>query len=126
MAGKDDKYIVISRERAEGVTVFMPGGNLLGSIEYANKVTEYDFILDDAVVIRTSDVFAVSGLYAYAHTITTHIELLGDLLNFASEEVDKPRIESMMKSLTEIADYFHDRALEAERKRAEGRVKVPD
>jgi len=95
----DDKYVVIKRD--EYVEWF------------ARNVAVIDQpkLLEDAVVIRTQDIFAASGLYAYAHTLLTHCELLEHMFGADTSE------------LRAIADYFFERAHEAEH---HPRRKLPD
>jgi hypothetical protein len=110
---KDEKYVVLLAGQAWR---FTENGYL--RIPSQDGSEQLLTVLDDAVVIRTGDIFAASGLYAYAHTIHTHIELVrrfhGDTIDYSTE--------TQLQRLGEIRDYFMDRAHEAEEKYG----KVPD
>lgn len=99
---RDDKYMVFKRSEMEA-WAYDPDAP---SFSNAPKA------LEDAVVIRTQDLFAASGLYAYAHTIMTHIGLMDTTATGYARA----------GRLREIADYFFDRAREAE----ETVGKIPD
>ena len=71
--------------------------------------------LEDAVVIRTQDIFAAGGLSAYAHNIRAYI---GGAFHFIPSE--------MVEQLLEVADYFASVAQEAEDRLNRGECKVPD
>lgn len=103
---KDEKYVVFKRaEFDEFVSTHREVFEVADPWLFPNA-------LEDAVVIRTQDLFAASGLYAYAHTIMTHIGLM-----------DKTATGyARAGRLREIADYFFDRAREAE----ETVGKIPD
>ena len=62
--------------------------------------------LDDAVVIRTGDVFAAPALDAYAANIATAITVIRSV-PFNSD------LDKAAEGLQKIADYFHEAALEA-------------
>ncbi len=96
----DDKYLVFSCANVTG-NEYEPIGSFTA--------------LDDAVVIRTHDVFAAPGLYAYAQNIQTIIELT------EADEYD----EGVWEGLHHVRDYIMDRAAEAERRRANGESKLP-
>lgn len=70
--------------------------------------------LDDAVVIRTQDAFAHSGLVAYAANIQTYLEL------------ERSDSEEQRATLYEVANYFYDRSEEARKKLLVGEAKLPD
>lgn len=90
---QDDKYVVFKKDVWEGTM-------------------ECDLPdlqpLDDAVVIRTQDLFAGPALWVYAH-----------VLGLAAKTQSDPEVG---KRLGEIADYFSLRATEA----GERLGKVPD
>jgi hypothetical protein len=67
----------------------------------------------DAVVIRTGDAFATGGLWAYAHNIRTVMELK------MLEWEERARCEN-------VAQYFADRAMEAQAILETGKAKIPD
>lgn len=70
--------------------------------------------LKDCVVIRKSDVFAASALYAYASSIQTTI----DILNASgSQETD------LIRRLSDLADFF---AGEADSSIHRSNRKIPD
>jgi len=105
----DQKYIVFKREE------------LRARFGHSQRLNELE--LEDAVVIRTQDVFARSGLMAYANTIYAHVTLLHELYEHGELP---PNAAAMIDRLFEIANYFHQRADEAEGRVAAGQVKVPD
>lgn len=72
--------------------------------------------LDDAVVIRTQDVFAGPALHAYAANISTAISVIKSL------PIDAIEIDEAVARLQSIADHFHEAALEADDKVG----KIPD
>jgi hypothetical protein len=84
---QDEKYIVFKREGSNSDAYIYATGDAL----------------EDAVVIRTSDVFASGVLWGYVHAAQTAIEILHDVL----PEVDLVKLAS-------IRDYFADRAREAD------------
>lgn len=69
--------------------------------------------LDDAVVIRTCDVFAPAGLHAYAH-----------LVHFAVELANFP--PNITANLEATRDYFLERAHEADERFRRRDCKYPD
>lgn len=76
------------------------GYNVMVSTEWFNRM------LQDAVVIRTQDIFAGPGLSAYANCIQTAIDLM--------REVAQPvSLTEHITRLEEIRDYFFERAQEA-------------
>jgi hypothetical protein len=91
----DQKYIVFKREDL---------ANSYGDLQEMEFLAIYD-----AVVIRTQDVIAGPALHTYA----ANIGLVATIL----EEVDAPKA----LELSNIADYFHFRALEAD----DGSQKLP-
>lgn len=108
----DEKYVVFKREEflawAETVTEIMPGG-----------------ALEDAVVIRTQDVFAAAGLEAYANNIRVYAGAIAGMIPDLPAEKRGPAMV-MVQRCTEIAGYFQDCAAEAEDRLQRGDVKVPD
>lgn len=75
--------------------------------------------IHDAVVIRKQDVFAATALHQYADIIRSTVEIIRSLgLMYEGEEKD-----SIVGELMELADWFHEQAVEAEE--YVGR-KVPD
>lgn len=112
---QDEKYVVVKREAFDQLLIFF-ADKLSPAVGEALN-TFASAVLEDAVVIRTQDIFATSGLWAYAHTMQTYIELTHSQRMMTSEE---------LKNLAEARDYFSDRANEAERMLASGRAKVPD
>lgn len=71
--------------------------------------------LDDAVVIRTQDVFAGPALHAYAANISTAISVIRGA-------EDSGELAKVADRLQAIADHFHEAALEADDKAG----KIPD
>lgn len=61
--------------------------------------------LDDAVVIRTKDIFAGPALHAYAANISTAISILRSV---------SPPFTDVADELQRVADYFSDAAAEAD------------
>lgn len=106
----DEKYITFKRaEYEEWLQVerrFQPS-----ALVHASEPEP----INDAVVIRTQDIFAAAGLNAYALNIRTYI---GGVVNFMPEE--------MVDKLLEVADYFAAVAQEAEDRLVRGECKVPD
>lgn len=96
----DEKYVVFKRETWEDY------------LEDVAITPSFDPI-EDAVVIRTHDVFAPAGLHAYAHLVHFCIELA----NFPAE------IEGPLKA---TRDYFLERASEAEDNLKHRASKYPD
>lgn len=110
---EDDKYVVFKREDYEA-TVQRERDAQAQRGGY-NTIAALGAPLDDAVVIRTHDSFATSGLYGYAHTIQTSLELAGTSLT--------PEVRH---ALEVSRDYFYTRAQEAEQFLRSGRSKLPD
>lgn len=104
----DDKYVVLKK----GDTHDNLGAS---GVRCYNE----EDILEDAVVIRTQDVFAEAGLRAYAATIDSAREIL--------RMSGLPQVGGVTDAeLMEISDYFLDRAAEAGIIRANFNSKVPD
>lgn len=111
----DDKYVVMKQKdldalRGDGVEL------------ERFKATVKKLALVDAVVIRTRDVFATGGLWAYAHQIQTLLELTRTL----SRDLGSGLLVDKVNKLEEVRDYFSDRAQEAERRMVMGQAKLPD
>lgn len=62
-------------------------------------------VIEDAVVIRTSDLFAGPALHAFVGALRTTIEVLS---NYTMDN------GGHVENLEEISDYFHEKALEAD------------
>ena len=105
---RDEKYIVFKREEFNKwlIDTFGPTpraeGRLIGIAEALS--------LDDAVVIRTKDPFAGPALHCYAATMAMYT----NLSNINGDPA---------KSLRRTADYFNERAMEAD---ATFEQKLPD
>lgn len=97
---RDEKYVVFSRTAYNN---YLPSQGEAPPPE-----------IEDAVVIRTQDIFAAPALYAYANCISTCIEIL-------SQTDDYPT--PLLTRLREISDYFMDRGDEADNHHSR---KVPD
>lgn len=107
----DEKYVVVKRENFRKTD--SPGVFLV----------EERHVLEDAVVIRTQDVFAAGGLSAYAHSIVAYIELLRTM-PFMPQPM--PNANNLAEMLQDVADYFMDQSREAEGRLARGECKLPD
>lgn len=94
----ESKYIVFKREDFFNVLGRSTNGELkpleLFKIEDINE-------LDDAVVIRTQDVFAAPALDTYSNSISVALTVMSYTQGNPNPELSK------------IADYFHERAVEA-------------
>lgn len=99
----DSKYVVFKREDFDRWKKEIP----------PSWVQE----IEDATVIRSQDIFAMSGLWAYANNITTFLELHQAFLLPMSEE-ERTNLEG-------IRDYFITRADEARRKLLSGDASLP-
>jgi hypothetical protein len=62
-------------------------------------------LVEDAVVIRLKDPFAVTALHSYANTIMSFVELLRTTEHLSDDEE---------KRLIDICDYFHTKAMESQ------------
>jgi hypothetical protein len=111
---KDDKYIVLKRSEVEQMVLELG----LQSIDDPNHPLEWaldaleSYALNDAVVIRTGDTFAGPALHSYAHTIALVANMSPDA--------------RVRHQLQRIADYFADRAREADVQAYEETAKLPD
>lgn len=106
----DEKYVVLKRADLESLLMELG----LQSVndpdvpaDWAEDALE-SYVLQDAVVIRTKDVFAGPALHSYAHNIALVAHL------------------SSRPELQPIADYFSDRAREADIQAYEDTAKLPD
>jgi hypothetical protein len=77
-----------------------------------SRETLESYALNDAVVIRTGDLFAGPALHSYAHNIA---------LVASQTDTWKTKVQ-----LQAIADYFADRAREADVQQYEDTAKLPD
>lgn len=115
----DEKYVVFKHK---DVVPHEDGSGVL--IVHRNE------ILDDAVVIRTQDVFAVSGLRAYRDTMLTHRNLLFSMMESWEALALLPGLQGEMrqrlKNLDIAIEYFTEVTIEAEDRFNRGDVKVPD
>lgn len=101
---KDEKYVVVKKENVVGRgTTQTPFMLLAGDV------------LEDAVVIRTGDVFAGPALHAYASNIQVAVSILAE---------HRPDVD--LAGMRAAADYFHERAEEADELAASRSVKTPD
>lgn len=105
---RDEKYVVFKRsDLADLREYFKRNRNFAPHLD---AIMEKQ--LDDAVVIRTQDIFAGPALHGYAAALAIAVRVW----SFA------PGHEREVASLQSIADYFHERAVEAD----EGPRKIPD
>lgn len=112
----DEKYIVFKRDEWQNFLEWLGEKDLTAkqAIGYLADF-RHSKPLEDAVVIRTQDVFAAGGLSAYSHAIRAY---LGGAQIYLPDE--------MMQRLLEVADYFASVAQEAEDRLIRGECKVPD
>lgn len=98
----DNKYIVFKRDQFfEMMGGFLPKGDIdCAPIAAEMVAASLVYSLDDAVVIRTQDPFAGPALHGYAAGIALFVRL-------GAPDEDAQRLQS-------IADYFHERAVEAD------------
>ena len=89
----DQKYVVIKRSEWEQLRLDT------GSVRMPDP-------LDDAVVIRTKDIFAGPVLETYAGAVQTAIEVI--------QGTSSDLARSWIEDLEAIRDYFHERAQEAQ------------
>lgn len=102
---KDNKYIVFKREEWDH---FIRGLD----VDHAESIGLTP--LGDAVVIRTKDPLAGPALHAYAAGAALPARVFH--LNGSPEG----------RALQDVADYFHERAVEADEYAAANPVKLPD
>lgn len=105
--GYNDKYIVLRRDDIRLTHVEHE------VVEFSGEFNS-EQIIQDAVVIRTRDVFAGAGLMAYAGAVETAIELMNFSGLVSIGGVNKVQLRA-------LADFFHDKAHEAQES-AERRV----
>jgi hypothetical protein len=86
----DGKYVVIPAETATAA-------------EKAHGLPDDSFF-----VIRDSDVFGCAGLWSYAHTILTALEIDGRRKHLTSEEAD--RLRKLAHSLAGLLDDWSSRS----------------
>lgn len=98
---KDEKYMVVKRQDVSSST--------------ATATFRKIDILDDAVVIRTGDVFAGPALHSYAANIQVAVNILAQ---------HRPDVD--LAGMRAAADYFHERAVEADERAAAEDVKTLD
>lgn len=97
MTTKDEKYIVFSRAEFAGWLTCLQNGDDIADIDHPA-------VLDDAVVIRTQDVFAGPALHAYASNIWN-----------VAQAYRACGLQHLPDQLLSVADYFHERAVEADK-----------
>ena len=111
---KDDKFLVLKRSELEQLLLELGHQSIDDPnhpLEWATDTIE-SYALNDAVVIRTGDVFSGPALHSYAHTIAMVAKLTSD--------------DKTWHQLQRIADYFSDRAREADIAAYEDTAKLPD
>lgn len=113
----DNKYVVLKRKDVEP---WVENGYL--RIPTLDGDEDRIAVLDDAVVIRTGDIFATSGLYGYAYNIETQIELLNRRNIQSLTDAEAAELAEMEAT----REYFAARAMEAEQRLLDGTAKVPD
>lgn len=95
----DDKYITFKRDEFDEWVA-----NLMNDVEILMpNVVVLPEELQDAVVIRTQDLFAGPALHAYASSIAVAMQVLREVSH-----------EERALQLSEIADYLFQRAEEAD------------
>jgi hypothetical protein len=111
---KDDKYVVIKRTELDQFLLELGCTAVHDHMEPAHWAYDVvsSFLVPDAVVIRTQDVFAGPALNSYAHSIA----LVAKLTDNWGTAV----------RLRKAADYFADRAREADVQAYEETAKLPD
>lgn len=91
---RPDKYVVFKREEFEAWYYDI--------VEMRSQPPDE---VPDHTVIRAQDIFAAPALHAYANSITVAMTIFDAL----------PRLgEENKKRLRDLADFFHERAAEAE------------
>lgn len=109
MTTPDEKYVVFKRSDWD---------RFVKNVEHEIPTDDVPGIspLTDAVVLRTKDQFAGPALHAYCGAVLS-----------AAEMVPRGELQdSARASLVSIADYFHERANEADEKRRIGAAGNPD
>lgn len=103
----DEKYVVFKKEDWE---------EFRQNAEVDGGRVEDPRPLGDAVVIRTQDTFAGPALHAYAGAVMSELEFGRSTITANEQETD----------LQAAADYFHERAVEADEARRLGTARMPD
>jgi hypothetical protein len=111
---KDDKYILFKR------TEFDAFVDTHEEVFQAAEPWVFPNALDDAVVIRTGDIYASTVLWGYIHAAQTAIELLRSVV--ASSGENDFHLAGIIQRQEEIRDYFAERAREAD----DAQKKLPD
>ena len=101
----DEKFIVFSRQDFDDFFTF----------EESYKRPPIDEV-EDAVVIRTHDVFASQALFSYSNSVITAIEIMREC------GITAENSPTQIKELQVIADYFHEQAVVA----SEVQRRLPD
>ncbi len=114
----DEKYIAFKRAEFDAIDP-KEAWQLIGREHRTVKP------LEDAVVIRTQDIFAAAGLEAYANNIRVYVGAIVGLIPDLPPERRGPA-QAMVDRLLAVTTYFMDCAAEAEDRMARGDVKVPD
>lgn len=115
----NEKYLVVKEAKiAELEEQFKLNPHFHEFIEVLRR-----YCVDDAVVIRTQDVFAAGGLSAYEHQIAQGIAVLQQV---REDQGTSLIAGDTMKKLQEIRAYFAAVAQEAEDRLARGECKLPD
>lgn len=108
----NEKYVVVKREHVKRSSMGA------GYLDFQDED-----LIEDAVVIRTQDVFAAGGLSAYAHSIRAYTRLLRTM---PVSDHEQDLANQLANRLEDTAQYFHEVAVEAEDKLARGDCKLPD
>ena len=114
-------------------------GDVTHDTDRGEMRADEDTVVTDAVVIRTQDVFAESGLRQYANAIRAHLAASDytrahvlELIAFRPRHMAKELFEILdantvqARALEEIAVYFDACADEAEDRRNRQEAKIPD
>lgn len=104
---ENEKYIVVKVD------------NVMFSDDNDTGVFGVDDVLSDAVVIRPQDIFAGSGLSAYANAVQTFLEAI----DWHETVIDPNGITVDIGPLEDIRDFFFEQANIA---RMHPHKKVPD
>jgi len=111
---KDDKFLVLKRSELEQMLLELGLSAVHDEMHPADWAVDTieAYALNDAVVIRTQDTFSGPALHAYASTIA----LVADVTSNPA----------LTERLQHVADYFADRAREADIHTYEKTAKLPD
>lgn len=90
-----DKYVVFKKEDYDRFN------------KHNNDPNHEPRNLDDAVVIRSQDVFAGPGLHAYAGVVQTAIDLTKMEFGFSDGDDEIAHLEH-------LRDFFHSKAVDAD------------